>query len=80
MTQPDFVTTYQLRLTAQSGIVLVLDTSSNRSVLAPLTCEEAEKLATELHRAIAMFKDVTQVSEFIGLASEEELDSRLIRD
>ncbi len=80
MTPPDFVKTYQLRLTAQSGIVLVFDTTADRTVMAPLSCEEAERFASELQRAVVMYKEVSAVSEFIGQAPEEELDSRLIRD
>ena len=80
MNHPDFATSYQVRTTAQSGIVLIVDTSAERTVLAPLTCEEAERMAAELTKAIKIFKDAAAVESFIQEVPAAMAESQLVRD
>lgn len=80
MNHPDFATSYQVRTNTKSGILMLIDTTANRTVVAPLTCEEAQKMADELLNAIKIFKESEATQSFMETVPANMVESQLIRN
>jgi hypothetical protein len=66
MSDPDFAKSVQVRVRANAGVFLSMSTISDRLVMAPLTCDEALKLADDLVRGVQAYRD----AEAFALAEE----------